>query len=250
MYDGKDFLEIEENSSKPIYQQIADGISSLILSGKWEPGAKIPSEEEIITKLKISRGTLRKSLDILAEQGMLTKSQGKGTFVSKPKISYPFAQELISFAETMAHKGLTYETNVIEQKVIYPGQSVQKKLQLSKEDKVLQLKRIRSIDGEPAILLENWVSIKYFPGIEKVDFKENSLFKMMEELMEEKLAYGVRNFLALALSREQALFLELEEGAPILKIEQLVFGPGGIPMEFSNTLLRTDKYQVTSILTR
>lgn len=250
MYNWQDFLEIEENSSKPIYQQVTDGISSLILSGKWEPGEKIPSEEEIITKLKISRGTLRKSLDILVEQGLLTKSQGKGTFVSKPKISYPFAQELISFAETMDRKGLAYETNVIEQKIIYPDQNMQKKLQISKEDKVLQLKRIRSIEKEPAILLENWVAIKYFPGIEKMDFKENSLFKAMEELMKEKIVYGVRNFSAVSLSRGQALFLELEEKAPILKIEQLVFGPGEVPIEFSNTLLRTDKYQVTSMLPR
>lgn len=242
---------VKEDSPKPLYQQVADWIIENIKSGKWKKGYKLLAEEDLAKQLEVSRGTLRKAISILIEQGLLVQIQGKGTFVDEQKISYPFAQELISFAESMESKGYTFETRVLAQKVVQPSETIQSKLNVGAYDLVLYLKRVRYINDEPAIILENWVSLKQCnSGIEDENFEKISLFAAIEKYTDSKLAMGIRNFSAKSLNAEQAKLLNLKVNDPVLYLDQITFNQKKIPIECSQVLLRTDKYEITSILTR
>lgn len=245
----KDLL-IEPNSPIPIYEQIAQWMIENIHTGKWEKGYQLQAEEDLAKVLQVSRGTLRKAISVLIEQGLLLRIQGKGTFVQEKKISYPFAQQLISFAESMDARGYAYETTVIAQRVELPNKTVQQKLAIDATDKVLYLKRVRSIQNEPAILLENWVVLKRCPGIEQEDFQQVSLFNAIENRANIKISYGIRHFGAVSLTQEQAQLLKVDPQVPVLSLEQVTHGAEENPLECSHVLLRTDKYEITSVLTR
>ena len=77
------------SNTHTIYQQLADFIQGKIETNEYNFGAKIPSEREFSEIFKISRMTVRKAIDLLIEKGLLVRIQGKGTFVSKPKIDSP-----------------------------------------------------------------------------------------------------------------------------------------------------------------
>lgn len=241
---------IKENSPEPLYKQLAEWMSRNISSENWKKGHKLPAEEDLAKQLNVSRGTLRKAISTLIEQGLLVQIQGKGTYVEDSKISYPFAQELISFAESMETKGYAFDTKVLEQKVLRPSPFIEKKLDIDPYGIALYLKRVRLIKGEPAILLENWVSLHHCPGLEHEDFEKTSLFNALEKHTNSKITYGIRNFSARSLNEEQAALLQLKLNDPVLFLDQITFGQQKVPLEYSQVLLRTDKYEITSILSR
>lgn len=241
---------MKENSPQPLYQQVADWMLENIRAGNWVKGHKLPAEEDLAKQIKISRGTLRNAIAVLIKQGLLIQVQGKGTFVEKDKISYPFAQELISFAESMESRGIEFTTKVLDKKVIKPSQDIKNKLALEEADEVLYIKRVRFIQNQPATLLENWISLSRCPGIEHEDFEVISLFNAIEKSTQTDINFGIRNFSAKILTADQAKLLDLAMNEPVLYIDQVTFSNEKVPLECSQVLLRTDKYEVTSVLTR
>ena len=77
----KNILE-DWNSAEPVFRQIASFLKDEILSGKYSDGTKLPPETNLARLLKVNRMTLRKSLNILTDQKLLTQQQGRGTFIS------------------------------------------------------------------------------------------------------------------------------------------------------------------------
>lgn len=78
----RDTVRFTESDAIPIYRQIAESLRQSILSGEFKEGCKLPSESEFAKELGINHLTLRKSLQILSEQKLITQRQGKGTFVN------------------------------------------------------------------------------------------------------------------------------------------------------------------------
>ncbi|WP_239615963.1 GntR family transcriptional regulator [Cohnella mopanensis] len=71
------------NAQSPKYLQLKEEILSWIASGKYRPGDKLPSENELAEQYSLSRQTVRQSIGELVTEGWLAREQGKGTFVSR-----------------------------------------------------------------------------------------------------------------------------------------------------------------------
>lgn len=242
---------IKYESSITIYEQVANIIRDNITKGFWQEGTKIPSEKELCEYFNVSRGTIRSAITILADEGFLEKVHGKGTYVTVGKISYPFTQQLISYAESMKEKGIEFDTIVLKKEVIKPNDKIQKSLNIPYDSEVLYLKRLRLVEGQPAILLYNWISLDKCPGLDKFDFSEIGLFEAMEISINEKINYGVRNFEATNIHGEDVNLLGLNDAInPVLKIEQYTFNKNEELLEYSNAFLRTDRYNLSSRLVR
>ena len=66
----------------PLYRQIKALLRRSLQSGEWRPGEMIPSEFELAARFRVSQGTVRKAIDALADENLLVRRQGKGTFVA------------------------------------------------------------------------------------------------------------------------------------------------------------------------
>lgn len=73
----------DRNSQSPKYLQLKTQILSWITGGRFRPGDKLPSENELADQFGLSRQTVRQSIGALVQEGWLAREQGKGTFVSK-----------------------------------------------------------------------------------------------------------------------------------------------------------------------
>src|SRR5690625_3145953 len=102
----------------------------------------------------------------------------------------------------MERIGKTFSTKVLESNNIRSIGNFEKLripfLEEHKSDLML-LKRVRYIDGEPVILIENLINKALCPGIEKVDFEKETLFQTIENLSNEKIKFGVRDFNAVSI---------------------------------------------------
>lgn len=74
-------MKLEQDSFIPLYHQLKKHFENEILSGKLKPGTRFPSENELTKRYPVSRMTARKAVTELVKQGLLSRSNGKGTFV-------------------------------------------------------------------------------------------------------------------------------------------------------------------------
>ena len=67
-------------SIRPLYLQVRDALAQRIATGEWKPGDAIPNENDLARQLGVSPGTVRRSLDLLESEHLLTRRQGCGSF--------------------------------------------------------------------------------------------------------------------------------------------------------------------------
>lgn len=241
---------INSDASKPIFKQIEDRIKHNISTGIWNEGYKLPSEEEFSRELKVSRGTVRKAIKELVKAGYIEQVHGKGTFVLGRFTTSSLAQEFISTAESLISSGVEYETEVLVKEVIKPSKRIMSKLECDSDTPILYLKRIRIVDNEKVILMENWVNMRICDGIEHEDFKTNTVFDMMEKVTNKNIKFGIRSFEAKSVDDEQARILDVATSSPILFLEQSTFMEEDQVAEYANIWIKSDKHKIISVLER
>jgi GntR family transcriptional regulator len=69
-------------STRPLYLQLREALLERIAAGQWKAGNAIPNEADLAREFGVSPGTMRKALDLLEAQRVLTRRQGRGTFVN------------------------------------------------------------------------------------------------------------------------------------------------------------------------
>jgi DNA-binding GntR family transcriptional regulator len=75
-------IKIDHDSAVPVYRQLADALRAQIVSGDLPPGRRMPSETELEQASGLARGTIRKSIETLREDGLIITVKGKGSFVA------------------------------------------------------------------------------------------------------------------------------------------------------------------------
>src|SRR5437870_2469099 len=69
-------------SNRPLYLQLRDALAERIAGGEWRPGSAIPNESDLAREFGVSAGTMRKALDLMEAERLLTRRQGRGTYVN------------------------------------------------------------------------------------------------------------------------------------------------------------------------
>ena len=99
-------------STRPLYLQVRDALASRIAMGEWKPNAAIPNEGDLAREFGVSSGTMRKALDLMEGERLLTRRQGRGTFVNDQ--SSDELAERYSNIRTADGERITGEMNVCE----------------------------------------------------------------------------------------------------------------------------------------
>src|SRR4051794_36199474 len=121
-------MTFQPDERLPRYQQLRDDLVQRIAAGEWVPEAAIPTEAELSTAYQVSTGTLRKAIDLLVAEGVLTRSQGKGTFVRRPR----FDSSLFRFFRFKSSSGepVRPTARILKRSVDLPDDAVRQALQL------------------------------------------------------------------------------------------------------------------------
>lgn len=103
---------LDEKSSIPLYSQLYQKMLENITSGLWQDGFKLPTEVELCQQYGVSRITVRMAMDKLNSQGYLYRKQGRGTFVTRPKIEQKLAY-FYSFSDNIDHPDEKRQSTVL-----------------------------------------------------------------------------------------------------------------------------------------
>jgi len=241
-------MKIAKNSPIPVHVQLKEALRRLLESKDYKPGDRFLSENEIAKEYGVSRMTARRVMDDLSKEGLILRVPGKGSFVTRRKFVEKLT-ELVGFTQDMERKGYVPGTRVLQRDSIYPPKEVQEILQLEKGERVLVLRRVRYASAEPVALQTAYVPLKFFPGIENVDFEKESLYATFKKFGRPP-AWAKQDMEAIVIQDlEQAELLGVAPGSPGLVSERLTYDLDGNPIEFTITVFRGDKYRFTVHLT-
>ena len=130
-----------------LHSQVKDYILSRIQSGEYPPKSKIPTENELVELLGVSRPTIRQALDSLTQAGDLVRVKGCGTFVKEPKLLHESTSFITGYHEESTKKGLKLHTRVIELQREKASDRVAQALNLRQGEFVTKLTRLRWLEN-------------------------------------------------------------------------------------------------------
>jgi GntR family histidine utilization transcriptional repressor len=159
----------DDNSPAALYQQVKKYIARCIANGTWKAGERISSEQELVTRFGVSRMTVNRALRELADQGMVVRVAGVGTFVAEARTQTNLLY-IVNLAEEIRHRGHDYQCDVLVVARITASMEIASALQLSTGDSVFHTLCIHRENGIPVQLEDRYVNPQFVPDFMDQDF--------------------------------------------------------------------------------
>lgn len=227
------------------YRRLAESLHR----GVFAPGSRLPGERELATTLGVSRSTLRQALGRLAEQGALERSSQRGWFVPRHMVGEP-PSTLQSFSEMAYARGLTPQSRVLVHRERPATFEEAGRLRIAPAARVLEVCRLRSMEGIPVCVDTSVVVLDQAPGLAGTDLTDRSLYRVLEQTCGVRIARSAYSVRADAGSAETAELLGIEPGSPVLVGEEITYGLDGTPILCGVMCYRADAYRFQADLFR
>ncbi|MBV9759917.1 MAG: GntR family transcriptional regulator [Acidobacteriaceae bacterium] len=226
---------------QPAYQRIQRAILQRIEREKLKPGDAVSSERELARAHGVSLMTARSALAGLERQGLVERRRGAGTFVAVPKVNY---NELVSTTELMAGRGFSVVSRVLGAKLVEDQPEIAARLGITGSSALVKLERLRQVEREPLALETSYLDGTKFGELAAKPLERGSLFATLESRYRTQLAYADEEVDASAADRRAAALLRVTEGAPVLRIRQLIYSTQGQPVIYVLGLYRSDRHKL------
>ncbi|MBY3099995.1 histidine utilization repressor [Rhizobium laguerreae] len=161
--------ELAENDSTPLYAGVKQVILDRIQSGEWPPKYRVPSENELVVELGVSKMTANRALRELANEGELIRIQGVGSFVAERK-GYSALFEVRNIAEEIAERGHVHEAAVVVLAQETASPEVADALELAIGAAVFHSLIVHSENGVPVQIEDRFVHPEAAPEYLAQDF--------------------------------------------------------------------------------
>ena len=227
------------DNGRPLYARLRDRLVERIRSGEWKPGQLIPNEFEIAAEFGVSQGTARKAISELAAERLVTRRQGRGTFV----VEHTPAHVLFRFFNLYDDAGLAVipDSRDITSRVDLADADERKALALDHAARVIRITRTRTRNGEPFISETIALPEALFPGLADLPEIPNTLYDLFQK------AYGVLvlrtddRLSAAAADADTAATLGIPAGTPLLRIDRITFTLDDKPIEWRVSLCHLER---------
>ncbi|WP_026259261.1 GntR family transcriptional regulator [Uliginosibacterium gangwonense] len=216
----------------PLYQQLRDDLARRIAAGEWLPDEAIPTEAEIKTAYNIAIGTVRKAVDALVAEGLLERSQGKGTFVRRPR----FDASLFRFFrfQNAAGEKIRPKSRILARTVEYPAQVIATSLGLGARVKAIRLLRLRVVENEPFLIEEIWLPRARFSALLDLALEDfgDLLYPLYESRCKQVVASAQETLTVELASPPFTDYLKVPPSTPLVVIERIAYGYDKQPLEW------------------
>ena len=224
-------------------------LSELLRRSTYPPGTRLPGERELAARVGVSRVTLRKALDLLAERGLLDRSPKRGWFVPPNVVGEP-PSTLQSFSEMARARGLVPGAQVLGSKQRPATFEEAGTLRIAPAAGVLELRRLRTLDGVPVCVDVSVVVLGRVPLLAGTDMTDRSLYETIEELSDVRIERSSYTLRADACDQARAELLGIAPGSPILIGEELTYLTDGSLILAGTMSYRSDAYRFQADLFR
>ena len=242
---------IRPDYPEPLWIQAVNLINREIASGVLKPGMRLPPERELCQQLSISRVTLRKALNKLVDDGVLSASHGRGWYVAETAGSAgkEFPNSLESFTETAARMGLVAGSRVLRAEIQPATFDQAEELSIAPGTPLFHLDRVRLLDEVPIALDVTRIPATLAPSLADADFTVDSLYEKLAEAGIEPLRADA-TIEAREADPSVAENLGLAVGKPVLVMRQVAVDRTEHPLFVSTITYAGDRYRLRTFFAR
>jgi GntR family transcriptional regulator len=224
---------------EPAYKRIQSAIRQRIEAGELKPGDVVDSERELARIHGVSLMTARHALADLAQEGIVERRHGAGTFVAPPQIHF---NKLLSYTEQMASLGLVIRSRIVSSAIVNREAEIAARLGLSPTGRLIKIERVRSAGDEPVALEVVYLSADEYMELLDAPLDRTSLFGALERECGIELAFADEEIDATHADHRIARLLSIPINAPLLRIRQLIFSTKGRATVYVTGLYRSGRH--------
>jgi GntR family transcriptional regulator len=223
----------------PAYKRIQSTILKRLECGQLKPGDAVNSERELAKIHQVSLMTARHALAGLEREGMVVRRPGAGTFVAPPKIHF---NKLMSYTEQMSGRSLAVSSKLLSLGTIDTEQEIAARLALPGNSPLIRVERLRLGGDEPFAIETCYLSANDFSGLTEAPLQRVSLFSILEHDYGLEIAHADEEIDATTADPHTAKLLAIANGAPVLRIRQLIYSTKGKTALYVLGLYRSDRH--------
>ncbi len=232
---------IHRGSPIPRYHQLKEILRERVKAGEWKPNDLIPSEREISEFYGISRMTARQAITDLVNEGVFYREQGRGTFVTRNKITQQLMR-LTGFTEDISARGQRPSARVLSQEIIPADEKIAEILRIEVGESICRIERLRLADEAPLAIERTHIHFRGCENLLSEDLEQHSLYRLLEEKYGVPLLEADQEIEAGLAMPEDAQKLEIEVNSAILFIRRTTYTDRNTPFEYATSVYCGSKY--------
>ena len=227
----------------PQHKKLYEILRRHIVEGVYREGDLLPSENELCQLYGVTRPTVRQSLSNLANDGYISRHQGKGSIVHH----LPREIGILSVSGTTSAVGdRNLKTIIILKPVIIPWKDdfMFPLSDLEKESGCVYMERLRLLDGIPIFYDISYIANINLPRITSRKFENQSLFRILRDHYQIEIKGGEQRIKAIPASARISRFLQMKKGDPVLHLERKMETNNPGLFLYSSIFCNTEKYSI------
>lgn len=237
---GNREARLKREPGRPLYAQVEEIIRKRLLDNYWKPGEMLPSEMELADELAVSQGTVRKALNDMVAENLLFRRQGVGTFVSE----YTERRALFLYFNLVGIDGdhAMPQSHVLSCQIRTATPDEIGRLEIAPGDEVIAMRRVRELRGRPTIFDRLSLPAARFRNLCGDPRLPENLYRFYQSEFGVTVAKAHERVRAVSASAEEARYLGIAPGAPLLEIDRVAVTIDGRPVEWRVSHCNTEDY--------
>jgi len=230
------------SSGQLLYQRVVAHVEQLIAERGLAPGDLLPSYAELAEQVQVSLITVRRALEELERAGTVRRHQGLGTYVARPRIISEPTRSGSLLGTFASDDGTELQTRILELRKGQPSADLRQALRVNPATPVWRLRRLRLIDGRPAVLETSVIPVVLAPTLDRTaSGLEGSLYGLLASEYGLVDAYEEQYLEVIAPAQDESKLLELPARSLVVRIRGLSADDAGVPFDcFEQLYLATE----------
>ncbi|AJA80086.1 GntR family transcriptional regulator [Levilactobacillus brevis] len=222
-----------------VSKRVVHDLKQRILAGDFAT-KRLPDEQQLSEWYQVSRSTVKRAVNRLAEQGIVFRKRGAGTFINpfflKNKSAFHYEGKNLGVTDSFQVGDSQPKSELLDYQVIAATPELQQDLFLESTDFVYQIKRLRLFDQRPIIIETGYIPIKILPALTPT-VAQHSIFNYLQEIKGQSVSRSFLSISAEPSTREDQQLLNLSKTEPVGVMAGIFFLDDGTPFEVSNMRL-------------
>jgi len=230
------------------YRQISQILAQRILGGEYDESG-LPGERDLAAEFRVARVTVRSALQMLEDTGLVTRRARRGTLPISAAGAPPRRRLLRELVDQFLDRGRADRRRVLSFRFVNAGKEVAQALALDVGERVLRVARVRSSGSQPLTFTEVFVPESIGVQVTRAALEKKSFVSVLEDLGVE-VGDAEQIITAQAAPAEIAKALGVETGAPVLRLERLLYDASDAPVQWLHGWYRADQFDIAMRMSR
>lgn len=236
----------DTNSPTPLYHRVYAVMRERIVNGYYPDDVPVPSEAELAETFAVSRITIRKAMEMLTTEGLVTRTRGRGTFVTarahENKLNRAVVSNINGLFSYLNAVGKSTRLKVVSLDRGEAPPRICAQLGVSPSTELIRSVRVRELERKPYSLSMAYLLPEVGGGISRKDLATTNMIDLVHRAG--AVVEQVEQILTATIADEYAAQnLGIPIGAPLMRVNRLFFNDRMIPFYAAEILYRADRYE-------